>query len=100
MKLKYEDFANPMFNGKLVKRQDRLTKEWFIDGLTYTDNFRQVGFTYYLKSGLLTIACFTKSGNYPLFKRHIDSIDDFEAAIKKADKKITKKRLQVITLKE
>lgn len=107
MELKFEDFKNPLFNVWLKRRKH---DDWvedgeviergeeFFDGITFTDNYRQVGFTYYPKTGMLYISCLTSDGNIRLFEGAIESIDDFEAAIKKADKKITRRQLKVIAL--
>lgn len=110
MKLKFEDFKNPLFNVSLVKRKE---DDWveggqvlekgqeYFDGVTFTDNFKQVGFTYWPEQRKLTIACLTvDKKNVELFVGQIESMEEFEAAIKKADKKIIRRKLQVITLNQ
>ncbi len=110
MELKFEDFKNPMFNVSLVKRK---LEDWvedgqvleegqtYFDGVTFTDNFRQVGFTYWPEDRKLTIACLTADKkSVELFAGQIESMEEFEIAIKKADQKITRRKLKVITLKQ
>lgn len=110
MELKFEDFENPIFNISLVKRKEddwvedgQILEEGqtYFDGVTFTDNFKQVGFTYWPEQRKLTIACLTADKkNVELFVGQIESMEEFEAAIKKADQKITRRKLKVITLKQ
>ena len=62
-----------------------------IEGTTFTDNFVKIGFTYFPDDGSLTIV---NEQNQELFNGKIDSRDDFEDAVKKADKKHTRLRHQ------
>ena len=110
MELKFEDFENPIFNVSLVKRKE---DDWvedgqvleesqtYFDGVTFTDNFKKGGFTYWPEEGTLKISCLTADKkNVGLFVGQIESMEEVEAAIKKADKKIIRRKLQVITLNQ
>lgn len=110
MALKVEDFRNPMFDKqRIVKRQvparpgvrteeddnedfeefaagrePKRRTEAAIEGTTFTDEYVEVGFTYYVADGLLTVV---NTSNQELFRGTIVSPEDFEKAIKKADAK-------------
>lgn len=112
MPLKPEDFRNPMFDRqKIVKRRvtarpgvvadddedddfdgegapKRRTEE-AIEGTTFTDEFVEVGFTYYLADGQLSVV---NRSNRQLFLGKIATPEDFEKALKKADRKQKKSR--------
>lgn len=115
MKLDVKDFRNPLFDRqKVVKRkvparpgmvsdedddddfeafaagrEPKGRTEDAIEGTTFTDEYVEVGFTYYPRDGLLRIV---NTANQELFKGAIDSRDGFEKALKKADKKQKKLR--------
>jgi hypothetical protein len=83
MSLKLEDFHTPLFDGqKAIKR--RVHGRYAFEGTTHTDNFILIGFTYYLDNGELSIK---NIHNDVLFFGKISSMEDFEKAVKKADKK-------------
>lgn len=102
-RLGVEDFRNSLFDSqKIVRRTigggrrmaDETVDEFdleaveprreVIEGVTFTDSYNQVGFTYDLGDGTLTIK---NLGNQILFSGVIASTEDFEKALKKADKK-------------
>jgi hypothetical protein len=88
MSLKPEDFQNYLFDSqKAVERM--VDGKRAIEGVTFTDNFIKVGFTYYISSGELSMK---NIHNQQLFFGKIASTEDFEKAIKKADKKEHKLR--------
>ena len=64
-------------------------REPVIEGTTFTDEYVEVGFTYYVSDGLLRVV---NTANVELFKGVIATREDFENALKKADKK--QKRLR------
>ena len=110
MTLRLEDFRNPMFDKqRIVKRQvparpgvrveedddeefeefaagrePKRRTEAAIEGTTFTDEYIEVGFTYYVADGLLTVV---NTSNQELFKGTIASAAAFEKALKKADAK-------------
>lgn len=110
MPLKVEDFRNPLFDKqRIVKRkvaarpgvggdddddevddfgsgegEPRRRTEDAIEGTTFTDEFVEVGFTYYLADGTLSVV---NTSNQQLFLGVIATPADFEKALKKADKK-------------
>ncbi|HSD12655.1 MAG TPA: hypothetical protein VLC10_03790 [Patescibacteria group bacterium] len=112
MPLKPEDFRNPLFDKqKIVKRRvaarpgvaadddeeddfdgegepKRRTEE-AIEGTTFTDEYVEVGFTYYLGDGMLSVV---NTSNQQLFLGTIATPEDFEKALKKADRKQKKLR--------
>ncbi len=112
MPLKPEDFRNPLFDKqRIVKRKvtarpgvvadddededfdgegepKRRTEE-AIEGTTFTDEYVEVGFTYYPADGMLSVV---NTSNQQLFLGVIATPEDFEKALKKADKK--QKRLR------
>lgn len=59
-------------------------KEQYIEGATFTDNFHQVGFTYSLQDSSIQIK---NIKNELLYKGFIYTPEEFEKALKKADKK-------------
>lgn len=82
-----EDFRNPLFDKqRIAKRQIHVNgrKVWAYEGTTFTDNFVEVGFTYILSNGELSIV---NTNNEKLFLGKIHSAEEFEKALKKADKK-------------
>ena len=83
MSLKLEDFQTPLFDTQKVVERKVDGKRAF-EGVTFTDNFIKVGFTYYLNNGILSIV---NTENQKLFFGKISSMEDFEKAIKKAGKK-------------
>ena len=86
-RLKIEDFRNLFFDRqRVVKRQITFNgrRRWVYEGTTYTDNFVLVGFTYFLSDSTLRIV---NTDNQVLFFGKIASAEDFEKAIRKADKK-------------
>ena len=93
MTLTIEDFRTPMFDRqKVVKRTVYVRKpkgELAIEGRTFTDDFNDVGFTYYLSDGQLSVV---DKENVQLFLGTISSAEEFEKALKKADKKVRKSR--------
>jgi pyrophosphatase PpaX len=60
-----------------------------IEGSTYTDGFNLVGFTYSLEDSSITIK---NTKNEVLFKGKIFTAEEYEKALKKADKKQSKLR--------
>jgi|SRR5687768_2550125 len=117
MALKVEDFRNPLFDKqRIVKRlvsarpgvrteddedededfdefaagrEPKRRTETAIEGTTFTDEFVEVGFTYYPSDGQLSVV---NTSNQQLFLGTIATSEDFEKALKKADKK--QKRLR------
>jgi len=83
MPLKLEDFQNYLFDSQRAIER-KVDGKRAIEGVTFTDNFIKVGFTYYIDSGELSIK---NIHNQQLFLGKISSAEDFEKAIKKADKK-------------
>lgn len=67
-------------------------KEPAIEGVTTTDNFHQVGFTYFLTDGMLYLNYLDKTNkkNIRLLEKLIENTEEFEKCIKRADKKIRK----------
>lgn len=108
MPLTVEDFRNPLFDSQRVVRRkiparpgiepawDEHDEEAFeaggnpdvreivIEGATFTDEFVRVGFTYYVTDGMLSVK---NEKNQELFRGVIATREDFEKALKKADKK-------------
>ena len=88
MGLRIEDFRNPLFDRqKIFQRNVNIApgkKEPAYEGTTFTDNFIEVGFTYIIRTGELSIK---STDNQQLFKGRINSSEDFEKALKKADRK-------------
>lgn len=82
-RLKYEDFVNPLFNTSRIKSR-RLDRRKAYEGTTFTNNFVEIGFTYFVASGILTIR---NPKNQLLFEGKVETKNEFEKAIKKADKK-------------
>jgi hypothetical protein len=83
MSLRPEDFQNYLFDSqRAVERM--VDGKRAIEGVTFTDNFIKVGFTYYISSGELSMK---NIHNQQLFFGKIASTEDFERAVKKADKK-------------
>ena len=117
MKLTVEDFRTPMFDKqRIVRRQvqarpdappdededeleeleaferggePRRRTEAAIEGTTFTDEYVEVGFTYYERDGFLRVV---NTSNRELFKGVIATREEFEKALTKADKK--QKRLR------
>jgi hypothetical protein len=119
MALKPEDFWNPAFSKqRVVKRKlparaatpaddegddalydgvfgfereprPRKKLEEAYEGTTFTDDYNEVGFTYYLSDGLLTVK---NKSNVELFKGVIASAEDFEKALKKADIRLRRRK--------
>lgn len=86
--LRIEDFRNPLFDRqRIVQRQVHTApgrKEPAYEGTTFTDNFIEVGFTYIIRTGELSIK---STDNQQLFEGKINSPENFEKALKKADMK-------------
>ena len=93
MALTVEDFRTPMFDRqKVLKRTVKNRKprgEEAIEGTTFTDDYNQVGFTYYLSDGELSVV---NTDNKQLFLGKILTRDDFEKALKKVDNKLRRLR--------
>ncbi len=85
-RLTLEDLGNPMFDKqKFVSRKVDGKKSY--EGATFTDNFVLVGITYFVGSGQLSIK---NTGNKQLFLGKVTTPKEFSAAMKKADKKLSK----------
>lgn len=85
IKLQPSDFSNPLFDGqepayRRVKNDNHAT----IEGTTYTNNFRLLCWTYWPKSGAIE---FKTTSNALAYSGTIKTIDDFEKAVKRADKR-------------
>lgn len=119
MPLTIDDFCIPLFNTQSPKRRrmparsevygmiddqnedflDDLDpfprkKEPVIEGVTFTDEYHQVGYTYHELDGILFLNYWDDKNkkNVRLFEEKIETMDEFEVYLKKADKKI--KRLE------
>lgn len=102
-RLSLDVFKNPVFDSQRpVKRRvnNRERQEWAYEGVTTTDNFVKVGWSYYLSDGVLSIK---NEQNQQLFLEEITKPGDFETAMKKADKKqsqLDKKEMKKRTARE
>lgn len=67
-------------------------KETVIEGVTFTDSFHQIGYTYHEVDGMLFLNYWNEEQreNVRLIERPIKTIDEFEKYVKQADKKIKK----------
>lgn len=81
--LKPEDFYNTFFDKQKPTRRI-VDKRPAIEGVTVTDNFVKVGFTCFLDNGELSIV---NEKNEKLFSGMITTPEEFEKALKKAEKK-------------
>ncbi|MEW6617287.1 MAG: hypothetical protein AB1333_02600 [Patescibacteria group bacterium] len=81
--LKPEDFQNQFFD-RQKPTQRMVGKRLAIEGVTITDNFVKIGFTCFLDNGELSLV---NENNENLFSGTITCSDDFEKALKKAEKK-------------
>lgn len=100
MHLSIKDFENPVFNSRLSQRRDKKRRRKIIEGLTFTDNYRQVGFTYYPGNGELTVSCLDETqGQQRLYEGKIKTIGDFEVVMRQVDKDITRKNLRPIAVR-
>lgn len=81
--LKPEDFYNSFFDTQKPTRR-MVNKRPAIEGVTVTDNFIKVGFTCFLDNGELSIV---NENNDKLFSGRIRTPEEFEEALKKAEKK-------------
>lgn len=101
-KLTIDDFVNPLFDRQrpvrreIPSRTDWRRKEQVIEGVTVTDNFHMIGYTYFLSDGTLYLNCFDKEKqcNVRLLEKHIDTYADFEKYLKQADKKIYRRNIR------
>ena len=87
-RLTLKDCANPMFDRRRPVRRrvncrgrDELAYEW----VTFTDGFIQVGITYFLRDGLLSIV---DTDNRQLFEKIVQTPDELGKAMKAADRKV------------
>jgi len=79
---RYEDMMMPSFKPKT---------EPAIEGVTFSDNFLKIGYTYFLTDGMLFLNTMDKDGgNIRLIEKKIETAEDFEKCIKQADKKYRK----------
>ncbi len=93
--LTIDDFAKPLFDKQNPVRRSiniRKKKEKVIEGVTSTNKYNEVGYTYCLFDGMLYMNYWDKieKKNVRLFKEIITSVEDFEKCLKKADKEISK----------
>jgi hypothetical protein len=93
MALSIDDFCNPTFDIrkpviKIVIRNGRNVKA--IEGEIYTDNYRHVGYTYFLRGGFLHVNYWYGKKNVRLIETQIKTIEEFEKSVKQADKKISR----------
>lgn len=85
MSLTPSDFCNGRFDRQRpVYRKVGRDPYATIEGATYTDNFRLLGWTYWPKTGQIK---FKTTENVLVYSGVIEKISDFEKAVKKADKK-------------
>ncbi|MFH1589834.1 MAG: hypothetical protein ABIB43_04675 [archaeon] len=93
--LEDDDFMNEeeaMMMGE-SEPQFKEKKELAIEGVTVTDNFNQVGYTYCLLDGMLFVNYWNKKEekNVRLIEKPIKTYEDFDKCLKAADRKIMKK---------
>lgn len=102
-KLTIEDFINPLFDRQrpvkrdVPSRYDGSEREQVIEGVTITDNYHMIGYTYFLSDGMLYLNCFDEENqsNVRLLEKHIGIYADFEKCLKQADKKISRKKIRI-----
>lgn len=101
-KLQYRDFINYGFDVWKPVRRDipsrkgkRTPFEPVIEGVVFTDNYLHLGYTYYEGDNVILINFWDKEKeeNIKVLETILKKPEDFEKAIKKADKKLLK-RLQ------
>lgn len=97
-RLTVEDFRNPLFDKQRIRKRkiEDLGDEWsgdgelgeqgrwVIEGVIFTDGYNEVGFTCDLDRGEVVVK---NQQNEVLFSGRINSAEDFEKALKKADRK-------------
>lgn len=95
-KLELKDFENPLFHTRVKQRRINLAvidgkvrtttgrSQMAFEGTTYTDQYVLVGFTYLLEDEVLSVV---NKDNQQLFFGKIKTAEDFEEALKRADKK-------------
>jgi hypothetical protein len=86
-RLTREDCMNAVIDGK-ARAAKRLVRcrgrgEWAYEWTTVTDEYQQIGLTYFLRDGHLSIVAF-KPRNARLFDGKVRTADDLEAAIQQA----------------
>jgi hypothetical protein len=107
MPLTLDDFRTPLFDRqKAVRRmlparphvqteadegdpfmargEPKRRMEEAFEGTTFTDELVEVGFTYYTYDGMLTVR---DMSNQELFRGVINTVDDFEESLRKAERK-------------
>lgn len=85
------DFMSDSYNESMMSVGSEGKKESVIEGLTVTDNFNTVGYTYFKIDGMLHASYVDKNnGGVKFFKEVINSSEDFEKMLKKADRVIKK----------
>ena len=105
MTLTIDDFVNSMFDSRtprktmVTSRDDYRRKEPAIEGVTTTDNYNTIGYTYFLKDGMLHLNCLDAETrkNLRLLEKEINTYADFDKALKLADKIIYRKKISTIS---
>ena len=82
-RLTIEDIHNPLFDKQTIVQRKVDGKSAF-EWTTFTDNFVEIGLTYFLQNGLLSIK---NRQNQQLFWGKVTNYGEFDKAVKKADKK-------------
>ncbi|MBI4440704.1 hypothetical protein HY639_00910 [Candidatus Woesearchaeota archaeon] len=101
-RLSIDDFVNPLFDKQravqreVPSRYDSRRREKVIEGVTVTDNFNMIGYTYFLSEGILYLNCVDEERrcNIRLLEKRIDACSDFEKYLKQADKKISRENIR------
>ena len=82
MALRLQDFENPLFRTRVYRRNVQGGPAF--EGTTFTNEYVRVGFTCIIATGMLSVV---NIENQLLFSGKIASDNDFEKALKKADRK-------------
>ncbi|MCF7872301.1 hypothetical protein K9L97_04680 [Candidatus Woesearchaeota archaeon] len=104
MNISLEQFKNPLYDAmKVVQRQIHRESssgqvstsiETGIEGITLTENYREIGFTYLPKDGTLYLNFLDKNlnRNVRIYNGKIKTIEEFEKRLKNVDRKIKEYR--------
>lgn len=87
-----EDFVEELFRKNIILKERETLMEKVIEGVTFTDGFNQIGYTYHFLDGMLYLNYWdeSKKKNVRLIETPINFPEDFNKCLKKADIKIQK----------
>ncbi len=88
-RLTLNDVSNPMFDRRRFVKRKLPDEGWAFEGVTVTDNFFEVGVTYFLETGRLTVV---DTSNKLLFDDKVETPEEFAKAMKKVDTKLRRRK--------